>query len=662
MPLLPLAPNLDDRTFQDLVDEAKRLIPRYCPEWTDHNVSDPGIALIELFAYLTESMIFRLNHVPDKTHITFLDTIGVRLAPPQAAVADLTFLLSAPQPAPVRIPAETEVATVRTPDWETLTFATTETLTIEPPVLSALLTSADGARYTERRDRLVAEGLPFDAFDRDPNPGNAWYLGFGADLSRHVVRLTVRADQGTGPNPDDTPLAWEGWLGEDRGWVGVETEADSTRGLLKGGSIELYLPPALAGATLGDRRARSWIRAVLTTPRSGQYPYDRSPRILAVEAQAIGGTAAARHAERVRREALGHSDGTPGQRVTLRRSPILPRRDGQFLEVGDRDGGWHAWTEVRDFALSGPDDPHYLCDEATGIVEFGPAVRAPDGALVQHGAVPPKGAPLRFSAYHVGGGTAGNVAAHRLVVLKSSLAYVARVANRRPATGGADVETLSHAKLRAGATLRTRDRAVTADDFETLARRASSAVAQARCLDPTALGTGRNAPKPGTVVVAILPVIADPERAVEPDELRPSSDLLETVRAFLDERRLVTTQVDVRPARVLRIAVTANVAAQVPAQTEALRAAVERAIYRLLNPILGGPDGDGGWPFGRDLSVYDVHAAIQSVLGVGLIDDVRLTVLDDRGRGRDGGSRVPVPADTTVASGPHVVTIASRRR
>ena len=72
-------PNLDDRHFQDLVDEAKRRIPRYSPQWTDHNVSDPGITLVELFAWLTEQYLFRLNQVPDKNFITFLDLIGVRL-------------------------------------------------------------------------------------------------------------------------------------------------------------------------------------------------------------------------------------------------------------------------------------------------------------------------------------------------------------------------------------------------------------------------------------------------------------------------------------------------------------------------------------------------------------------------------------------------------
>ena len=58
------APNLDDRTFQDIVDEAKRLIPRYTPEWTNHNLSDPGVALIELFAWMSEMVLYRVNRCP----------------------------------------------------------------------------------------------------------------------------------------------------------------------------------------------------------------------------------------------------------------------------------------------------------------------------------------------------------------------------------------------------------------------------------------------------------------------------------------------------------------------------------------------------------------------------------------------------------------------
>src|ERR1700716_957887 len=95
---LPI-PNLDDRRFQDLVDDAKRLVQQRCPEWTDHNVSDPGVTLIETFAWMTDQVLYRLNRVPERNYIKFLELIGVRLFPPTAARVAITFWLSRPPPA-----------------------------------------------------------------------------------------------------------------------------------------------------------------------------------------------------------------------------------------------------------------------------------------------------------------------------------------------------------------------------------------------------------------------------------------------------------------------------------------------------------------------------------------------------------------------------------
>ena len=81
--------NLDDRTFQDIVDEAKKRIAASCPTWTDHNVSDPGITLVELFAWMTEMIIYRLNQVPEKNYIKFLEMLGLRLREPEPARARL---------------------------------------------------------------------------------------------------------------------------------------------------------------------------------------------------------------------------------------------------------------------------------------------------------------------------------------------------------------------------------------------------------------------------------------------------------------------------------------------------------------------------------------------------------------------------------------------
>ena len=74
-------PNLDDRTFDQLVDEARHIIMQRAPGWTDLSPGDPGITLMEVFAYLTETMIYRLNRLPQKAYVAFLSLLGV-LGPP----------------------------------------------------------------------------------------------------------------------------------------------------------------------------------------------------------------------------------------------------------------------------------------------------------------------------------------------------------------------------------------------------------------------------------------------------------------------------------------------------------------------------------------------------------------------------------------------------
>ena len=93
------SPNLDDLRFQrDLVDEARKRIINYNPEWTEYNLSDPGITLIELFAWMTELTVYRLNRVPEKNYIKFLEMLGLQLMPASSARTELTFWLSANLP------------------------------------------------------------------------------------------------------------------------------------------------------------------------------------------------------------------------------------------------------------------------------------------------------------------------------------------------------------------------------------------------------------------------------------------------------------------------------------------------------------------------------------------------------------------------------------
>src|SRR4051812_42839545 len=153
------SPNLDDRKYQDIVDEAKRLIPSYCPEWTNHNLSDPGVALIELFAWMSEMVLFRLNQVPDRLYTKFLELVGIEPFPPSVARADLTFWLSAALEHDVLIPAGAQVGTASTAG-EAVVFSTTEDLVIAPPELIAARTAQAGS---DERFIDVWDDLRYDA-------------------------------------------------------------------------------------------------------------------------------------------------------------------------------------------------------------------------------------------------------------------------------------------------------------------------------------------------------------------------------------------------------------------------------------------------------------------------------------------------------------------
>ncbi|HEV2088483.1 MAG TPA: putative baseplate assembly protein, partial [Cryptosporangiaceae bacterium] len=470
------APNLDDRRFQDLVDDAKRLVQQRCPEWTDHNVSDPGITLIEAFASMVDQLLYRLNRVPDRHYLRFLDLIGVRLFPPTAARCGVTFWLSAPRPETVPVPADTPVCTPRTETEDAVTFTTLHDLPIVPCSLDRVLTLRQGQEPVDRTEALArADG--FSSFGTPPTPGDALLLGLSDPVPRCAVLLRLDCDvEGVGVDPRRPPLAWEAWDGS--GWTRCEVDADGTGGLNRPGDVVLHVPPTHTASVIGRERA-GWLRCRVTEPAQGQPFYSASPRVRTAEAQTVGGTVDAAHAETVRGEIVGLSEGVPGQRFPLRQRPVVPGDEPLVLEVAGGDD-WEEWRAVEHFADSVPEDRHFTLDHVAGEVVLGPAVREPDGTLRQYGAVPAKGTPLRLRAYRTGGGRRGNVARGMLKVQRDPIPFVTRVENRHPASGGVEGETVRNAALRGPLLLRTRDRAVTAEDYEQLAHEAAPDVARVR--------------------------------------------------------------------------------------------------------------------------------------------------------------------------------------
>jgi Baseplate J-like protein len=150
--------NLDDRTFDQLLEEARARIAVACPQWTDRSPSDPGIVLLELFAYLTETMIYRLNRLPEKAYVEFLRLMGVKLIPPAASSVALSFSVSRPAESPVEIPRGTRVTLGRSTTSEPApVFVTIKSATI-PTGKSEIETTAFNCELVEAELAAVATG------------------------------------------------------------------------------------------------------------------------------------------------------------------------------------------------------------------------------------------------------------------------------------------------------------------------------------------------------------------------------------------------------------------------------------------------------------------------------------------------------------------------
>ncbi|MFF3861510.1 putative baseplate assembly protein [Streptomyces sp. NPDC002209] len=643
------SPNLDDRRFQQFVDDAKRYIQQRAPEWTDHNVSDPGVTLVETVAHMADQIVYRLNRVPEKNHLAFLDLVGITLFPPSAARTDVTFWLSAPQEDVVLVPAGAEVATLRTEREEAVVFATERDLAVVPCATSHVVVQHRGQPVADRTTDL-AEGKDVLCFAEAPNPGDCMLIGLTAAAPYCVLALELdsRVD-GVGVDPRQPPLLWEAWT-ED-GWQPCEVDRDGTGGLNRPGDVVLHLPGGHVLSRNGGREA-GWVRCRVTDPLPGQPFYTTSPSIRSVEAYTIGATTRAVHAETVHDEALGEATGLPGQRLRLTHAPVVADDPPLLLQTAD-DDGWQDWQVVPHFAASRPGDHHVTLDAATGEIAFGPAVREPDGTLRQYGAVAPKGSVVRAHRYRTGGGRGGNVARGAVQVLRTSIPYVAEVVNREAARGGVDGETVEEAKLRAPITLRAQDRAVTLRDYEELARRAAPETARITCLEG---GEGEH----GAYAVRVLVVpqaVPDPGGRLRFEQLVPGDDLLRRITRHLDERRLIGTRLAVGPPYYQGVTVVATVHAFRGVDTDRVRRRAHDALYRHLDPLTGGADGQG-WPFGRPVQTGELFAVLQRVPGVELVDQVVLHPADPlTGKRGDPTDRIDLERASLVFSFDHRVRV-----
>lgn len=355
----------------------------------------------------------------------------------------------------------------------------------------------------------------------------------------------------------------------------------------------------------------------------------------------------ARHCDLVDAEPVGTGTGLPGLVVNVSRPPMIaPTAGSNDLVVGveatveEQDSlsgpfvfhegrSFRIWREVENFSGTGDDRFVYTVDRVTGAIVFAPAARMKtaegflDSGAVALAEFPAANREIRIW-YQCGGGATGNVMAHTLTTLKDPIPGMA-VTNPLPATGGRHAESLENALRRGPQELHALHRAVTARDFEHIARRSSGAVDRAHAITKAMLWSYA---RPGTVEVLLVPHIPDPVRdRVTIDDLHTheTPEALEQIQKALDERKPLGTTCIVKWVHCKPVKVHARLVVYREENPSAVRDRVLARLWRTISPLSTAGDGKG-WPFGRPLTRWDIYRIIDEEPGVSAVSDIRMVV------------------------------------
>ena len=448
--------NLDNKAFSDLLKEAISRIPVYAPEWTDHNLHDPGITFIELFAGLTEMQIYRLNRITDKNYRKFLKLMGIpKLKPATAAKVDVTFYLK-PGISQADVPAGTVVAATDSVTGEDILFETMQdlkTINTELTILSYTAKSNDtnniiNEPYINNTEANRNDNVYYYAFGMDePKKGDELYIGFKKNPGTDIYLAFYLQDDESFKEVDNSVLVpygtliWEYYA--DGKWNPIEEITDGTRHLTVSGKVKFKIKQEMEKTDIKIKDVESkdieskyteipyWLRC--TVESEGYQIPSKIDCILLNTVLAI-------HA--VQRETKFSSTGLPGFCINIEYTPVLDTT--LVVNINEKP-----WTKVEDFDASKPGDMHYIVDLSSGKVTFGDGI---------NGKIPPKGTDNITVSYSSGGGTIGNVkpgAIARIIenlvpsvvtrVLDRPLAESVTVRNEREASGGAESETIEEA-------------------------------------------------------------------------------------------------------------------------------------------------------------------------------------------------------------------------
>lgn len=667
---MPLTvPRLALPAHRELVREALARVPSHTPEWTNLNDSDPGVTLIQLFAFLAETIGYRADLIPERNRRKFLQLLGIPLRPAAAARGLAAFRNDRGPLAATTLDAELEVLAGRVP------FRTRNAVTVLPvegrlytkAALDATRRDAAATLYRRLYRDLEAAGQDLDFYETrafDPPASGVTLpsldLAAGADTVDGALWLALLA------RPGESPADVRQVLANRILTLAVLPALDtSTRVMPPAGSSDragsagllFHLPRLVSGGVSYDRleaRASADLTALpgtveLRLPAAGRLVWEEDldplepgvgdlPPSLAdtkdgerlitwlrirpaagaarLSGVWINGAEVAQRAW-VAAETLPAGTGEPDQRAVLVHTPVLP----ETLRVAVNG---ELWERIDDLAAAGPEIPPpavsgtaapataappskvYTLDPESGEIRFGPP-----------GTRPPRGAVI-VASYAYGGGRQGVVgigAIDKAPTLPAGL----KVTNPAPTWGGDEPESVADAEHRIPRWLRHRDRLVAADDFHDIAWQTPGVDLGRVDVLPLVHPGLPGVPADGVVTLLLIPLFdAEHPHNPEPDQL-----FLDAVCRHLEPRRLVTTELHLVGPEYRDLWVSAGVEVVPGVEQGPVLDRVEVEIRRFLSPLAGGFTGRG-WPLDKAVEAGELTAVATRAPGVARVNALLL--------------------------------------
>lgn len=673
-------PRIDDRKYQDFLQEALARIRVTTPEWTNFNESDPGVTLLELFAFMSESLLYRANLIPERNRRKFLSLLGIPMQPAAAARGIVTVqnergplqaMTLSPDlevragnvpfrtlngldvlPVEARVYYKRPLAPEQAAEVQDLysklygshledgELRFYETTMLKPPVDNADSPvvdlgkeTLDGALWVA----LLARPRENPADVRPMIAGKVLNLGVLPALTGEArvlrplrtpsqqARLDLLFEIATDDVDEATGMPL---------YSRLETRLDGDI-LTEPGIVKITLPaqldvwdagePLQAGTgdyppsledTRDEERLITWIRIRLPEEQQGA---GLSARFswLGINAAMIT------QRTHVAAELLGQSTGEPDQSYTLVNKPVIPGT--VRLTVNGAP-----WTEIDDLLAAGPEVPVKARRQPPGAAGAAavferPALvfsLVPEAGTIRfgdgaRGARPPAGAEIRAS-YDYGGGREGNVGIGA-VSKAAALPGGLKVSNPLPTWGGDEPETVAEAEKKITQYLQHRDRLVSQADFKEIALRTPGVDIGRVEILPLFNPSVPEVAFPGMVTLMVIPRhdVAHPEAPL-PDKL-----FLDLVCAHVNPRRLVTTEIHVRGPLYRKLYVSVGIEPVPGRDFPPVREAVNQALRTFLSPLTGGRE-KLGWPLEKAVLAKELWAEAARVDGVAFVREVQL--------------------------------------